>query len=342
MDKRVILAVAGSGKSATIINKLSNESKALIVTYTDLNAKQLKQRIIKKFGYIPDGIRVYTYFSFLYSFCYRPLCGYKLKTKGLIFPKESIPRGFKKDNLRYYIDKNNRLYANRVAKLLIEFDLMPEVIQRIDKYFDFMCIDEVQDFSANDFNFLCGLKNLKKEMLLVGDFYQHTYDTSRDGSTRKNLHNSLEGYSKELIKAGFEIDKQTLSNSYRCSPTVCRFVTEKLKININSHKANEAEIKLIDEKKEIQDVFSNDSIVKLFYKDSKKYTSHTKNWGEVKGSDEYDDVCIVLNPTTFNAYVSDSLHELKPSTLNKLYVACTRAKGNLYFIEEKKLHNFKP
>ena len=39
MDKRVIFAVAGSGKTTYIINQLNVDSKAIIVTYTINNTK---------------------------------------------------------------------------------------------------------------------------------------------------------------------------------------------------------------------------------------------------------------------------------------------------------------
>ena len=55
MDKRVVFAVAGSGKSSEIINRIEVDSRALVVTYTEQNTKQLKRRIIQKFGFIPEG-----------------------------------------------------------------------------------------------------------------------------------------------------------------------------------------------------------------------------------------------------------------------------------------------
>ena len=70
MDKRVVLAVAGSGKTQHIIDKLNEDSRALIVTYTVNNTVNIKNRILKKLGHMPNGVRVYTYFSFLMSFCF--------------------------------------------------------------------------------------------------------------------------------------------------------------------------------------------------------------------------------------------------------------------------------
>lgn len=58
MDKRVVLAVAGSGKTTSIINDLQTDSRALIITYTINNVENIKKRIIRKFGLIPNGIKV--------------------------------------------------------------------------------------------------------------------------------------------------------------------------------------------------------------------------------------------------------------------------------------------
>lgn len=73
MDKRIVLAVAGSGKTTEIINKINYNDKSLIVTYTENNYNNIKKKILEKFNEIPSNIRIYTYFTFLYSFCFLPL-----------------------------------------------------------------------------------------------------------------------------------------------------------------------------------------------------------------------------------------------------------------------------
>lgn len=342
MDKRVVFAVAGSGKTSSIIDLLTHDSRCLIVTYTDNNTEQLKNRVIKKLGTFPNGVRIYSYFTFLYSFCFRPICGYEIKTKGINFnelPQDA--RLTKKNSREHYIDKNNRLFFNRIAKLLIEFNAIPEVNQRIEKFFDLVCIDEVQDFAANDFNFLCELAKANVNIRLVGDFYQHTFDTNRDGNTQKTLHECFDKYCKKLEKAGFTIDLESLSNSYRCSPTVCSFVSENLDINIYSHRKDLVKVRLLEDDREIQEIYMDSSIVKLFFQKSSAYIGNTANWGNTKGLDYFQDVCVVLNPTSLKAFEEGTLAQLSPTTRNKLYVACTRAKGNLYFISEKKLKVYK-
>lgn len=339
MAKRVVLAVAGAGKTKLIIDQLELDSRALIITYTINNTLNIKRRIIDKFGFIPKGVRVYTYFSFLMSFCIRPVVGNSIKVKGISY---SIPiLGTKRKTKDHYLIKG-RLYHNRMAKLLTDYpSLIDGVTRRIEKYFDFVCVDEVQDFAANDFNLLCALSKLNAEMLLVGDFYQHTFDTSRDGPIKKNLHKNYDKYLNEFRNASFEVDLVSLSRSYRCSPTICNFVNDSLGIPITSTRTDGVNIEFVTDKNEIHELMSDNAIAKLFYQGSNKYIGWTDNWGNTKGLDDFQDICVVLNKTSFSEYKKGTLSSLAASSLNKLYVACTRTKGNLFFVAEDQLKAYK-
>lgn len=343
MDKRIILAVAGAGKTTTIINKLSLEENSLIITYTENNFKNLKKRVIDKFGYLPDSIKIYTYFNFLYSFCYKPFLTNRLKSKGINF-KQEIPeysKRVKDTNRLYYRDKTNRLYHNRIAKLLAKADVIENINKRIEKYFNNMFVDEIQDFGGHDFNLLNFLTQANVNINFVGDFFQHTFDTSKDGNVNQNLYNDLAKYIKRFEQMGLIIDTRSLGKSYRCSSTVCNFVKEKLDVNIESHNDNTTNISYIEEISEIKEIFENNSIVKLFYQNSNKYNCFSMNWGKSKGQDHYNDVCIVLNASTLKKYKENNLLSLPASTRNKLYVACTRCRGDLYLVDEKLVRNYK-
>lgn len=336
MDKRVVFAVAGSGKTSHIINSLNVDSRALILTYTDKNLSNLKQRVLKKFGELSEGIRIYSYFQFLYSFCVRPLLGHKLKTKGINW---QVPPAFtmrlKRDNIKFYVDTHSRLYSNRIAKLLEQTDVIGEVVERIEKYFDDIYIDEVQDFGGHDFNFLTQIAIANINQLFVGDFYQHTFDTSRDGNVNGSLHNDYIKYKSRFEKIGVFVDETLLSHSYRCSENVCNFVTQFLLIDIYSHRKDLTNVELVECEIHAEELFKCPETVKLFYQSSNKYQGFTENWGATKGEDCYHDVCVVLNPKTLKHFNNGNLSELTDQTKNKLYVACTRAKNNLYFVPEK-------
>ena len=339
MDKRVIFAVAGSGKTTYIIDSLSHNKRSLIVTYTIGNYNNLCEKILKKFnGIWPENICVMKYFTFLYRFCYKPFLSDKVKAKGIFYERNPNNR-LRKTNRAYYITPAGYIYSNRLALLIEESGVTEKVKNRLEKYFDEFIVDEVQDIAGRDFSFLEQLMTTNINMLFVGDFYQHTYDTSRDGSTNKSLFDNFSKYEARFTRQGFMSDRTSLVKSWRCSPSICDFITKNLKIEISSNQTRESgdntsDVVFFSEQSQIDNILDNPKIVKLHYRGSSKFGAGHKNWGETKGEDHYCDVCVLLNKTTAAKYAAQKLHELQPSTKNKLYVAITRAHGKVYLINE--------
>ena len=183
------------------------------------------------------------------------------------------------------------------------------------------------------------ISRTRLNMFLVGDFYQHTYDTSRDGNVNKNLYSNYDNYVNKfkLSIPQLEFDKTSFSKSKRCSKEVCSFINEQLDIDIESYFNHTSIVKEITDEDEIKNIITNPTIVKLFYQNSKKYDiRNVDNWGNSKG-ETYDDVCVILNETTYQLYKNKTLNKLAPSTKNKLYVACSRPLQNLYIVYEKSI-----
>lgn len=341
MDKRVIFAVAGSGKTTTIVQSLSREKRSLIITYTIANYENLCRKISEKFhGEWPENIHVMRYFTFLYSFCYRPFLSDEVRAKGLFY-KPNPNMKIKNTQAAYYITTNRYLYSNRLALLIENFAGIDSIRDRLEKYFDELIIDEIQDIAGRDFNFLEKLMTANLSMLFVGDFYQHTFDTSRDGNVNKSLFDNKSIYESRFIAQGVTCDTQSLSNSWRCSPSICSFITDKLGIEIysNRQETGATDIVYVSDKQTIDRLMADSSIIKLHYQNSSQYGSGHKNWGETKGEDHYQDVCVLLNKTTAKSYAQNKLKDLSPSTRNKLYVAITRAHGKVYLVNEADVGN---
>ena len=335
MDKRIILAVAGSGKTYHLVEQLDYTRKFLIITYTNGNANNLRNAIIKRFGYIPANIKLKSYFTFLYSFCYKPFLATVIKSKGIYwkFPPE-FTRNLKRSSDKFYLLNDKWLYHNRIAKLLIEKNIIPNIIKRLEKYYDCLFIDEVQDFGGHDFNFLSEMSACNLIILLVGDFFQHTFNTSNDGTVNINLHKSQIEYLQKYKDLDVVIDDKTLVYSRRCSSTVCDFVREKVGIEIYSNENRITEIRLIQDQDEADEIFKNKAIIKLFLQQHYSYDCYSDNWGNCKGL-EFDNVCVVINDETLKFYNNNELSNLNATTKNKFYVACTRTKNNLYFVHQK-------
>jgi len=340
MGKDVIFAVAGSGKTSLIIDKLTLTEKSLIVTYTRANIANLKKEIIRKFGHFPDNIKLLPYFTFIYSFCLRPVTGLDYRFKGIIY-EPNPNRRIRQSSDRYFITSNGYVYSNRITKFLAVKGLNDLVNSRIEKYFDNVFIDEIQDFSGHDFNFLGELAKLNIPLLCVGDFHQHTFDTSQDGNVNRGLHDDITAYETKFEEFGFVVDKTSLDKTHRCSPSVCEFIRNNIGINILSHRTDSVEVSLIEEENRINELFEDQSIVKLFYQLSHRYPCYSKNWGDSKGENHYEDVCVVLNDRSYQALKNRTLSTISKRTLNKLYVACSRARGRLFLIPERPIKDRK-
>ena len=136
----------------------------------------------------------------------------------------------------------------------------------------------------------------------------------------------------ELKRLKFDIDESTLSESRRCSKDVCAFVKEKLGINIKSAEINTGKVNWISEE-EVDSILQDPAILKLVYNEAINYSFEAMNWSYSKG-DTVDAACVILTDK-FEKLDTDkfSLTGISVSTINKLYVAMTRSKGNLFLIK---------
>lgn len=342
MDKRVIFAVAGAGKTMRIVANLDLHRRFLLITYTDNNLWNLRSKIIGRFGFVPPNIVLYSYFTFLHVFCFKPYLLMMMRTRGINFERPpEWTRMLQRTEEAFYIDSHRRLYHSRIAMLLAAKGVLSEVTNRVEKYFDAVCVDEVQDIGGYDFDLLSTICCCKVDMLMVGDFYQHTFVTSQDGPKNKNLHADYENYKKRFETAGLAVDTNSLAKSYRCSQTVCAFIRDHLGIEIYSHSDRATEAALLEVQGEADRFHACERTVKLFYQEHEKYGCYSQNWGNAKGADHYEDVCVILNGTAYKALKNGKIRCASVQTRNKLYVACSRPRGNLYLLSDKMFKKFK-
>jgi DNA helicase-2/ATP-dependent DNA helicase PcrA len=342
MDKKVIFAVAGSGKTTHVIDNLDHERRFLLLTYTDNNFRNLQRKIVERFGFVPPNISIYKYFSFLHSFCCKPFLAMEMRSRGINFetpPQRTLRLPRTADE--FYLDSGRRIYHNRIAKLLDSKAVMDDVRRRIEKYYDVLCLDEVQDIGGYDFDFLMALCTCRVSILFVGDFFQHTYTTSQDGRKNANLFENYRTYTNRLSAAGLTVDSTALAASYRCSASVCDFIRSRIGVVIESRCDRTTQVMELDCQSDADRLFEDPDTVKLFYKEHHKFGCLSENWGGSKGIDHYQDVCVILNGTAYKALKARNPQALVPETRNKLYVACSRARGHLYLISDRHFRKFK-
>lgn len=362
MDKRVVLAVAGSGKTYYLCNILDETKRNIIIAYTNENIKNIRNEIYKRFKYIPENTQIMTFHSFIYQYMIRPfdlLIGEyygvdNFVSRGISIsspPAKSFNRnGFWFKNpmysndktLKHYISNKKKYYCDYLSKLIVKtnnkkISLVNFGCENINRFFDCIYIDEMQDFREDNWKLLVKIIEKVKRIFLVGDFYQHSVNATNNTGKPfkfKNKHIGYSEYKEYLENIGLTVDDKSLIKSRRCSKEVCDFIKSKLGIEIKSSEINSGEIIILEDLNEIRKIIEDDTIIKLVWNLSEKYPFKSVTWGYSKG-DTYENVCVILTDTYSKLTEKSFVCNNSVSSTNKLYVALTRSKGNVYLLQKK-------
>lgn len=361
MDKKIILAVAGSGKTYKLGHDIDGAKRNIVLAYTNQNIKNIRKEIIDKYGKIPNNTLILTFDSFLYRYFIRPYEKMilkfwnksELKIKGVeinIKPEPRFKNGrpnFKykrKDEFEHYVLKD-KYYCSRIPELILYIkneneNLFKMAMNNINKFCDYIYIDEVQDFREKYYELLELIIKESNNIVLVGDYYQHS--TNGENNSGKPFNNcTYDQYVAKLNYLGLKVDTISLKKSRRCPKKVCEFVKEKFKIGIEAIDENpDGEIVFLEEEDEIDAILNDDSIMKLVYNNSKKYKFNSIGWGISKG-DTFINTCVILTEEYSNIKSNSFRLPQSQITNNKLYVAFTRAKKIVYVISKNKFDLYK-
>jgi len=369
MAKQVILAVAGAGKTYHVCREVDPEKKNLLLAFTHENIKNINRELIDAYGNIPNLTSVMTFDSFVYRLFVCPYiptiarCFSRdyYEARGITLskpPKKNIkmmdgmyrpnPQYIKDKELEHYFNKKGRVYNEYTSKLVMRAKkgregLINKASQTLNRFFDQVLIDEFQDFREHDYDLIIALSKSVENILLVGDYYQHSVsavnNTGKPFVNSKKKSINYNDFVTSLKTSGFVVDETTLVKSLRCPANICDFVREKLGIEIYAKNDNEGEIVWMTS--DLETVLDNDNIVKLVFEDSAKYSFRSLNWSYSKGN-TYTDICVILTKDLDILSNHDfSSKNLAISTINKLYVALTRTKGNLYIVTNKRFRSVK-
>lgn len=356
-DKLLIQAVAGAGKTHEIAQRLNLSKRNLIISFTNSNISNIKSEIINQHVKIPENTIILTFSSFIYRWLIRPYePSIILENKGQDFISSGVdvitkpvenqsgytPGYVKDNNLNHYINPNNqKYYSPRMSKLLVKQKsiVKKKIFSNLSLFFDNIYIDEIQDFRGNDFRLLQLIfKYFKSHVIGVGDFYQHSVQKSDFKENfpfqdRNKNFISLEAYGKKFGEKVKVID-DILLHSRRVPECVCKEIRKKLQISIFSEK-EKGLFKVIDSVSELKDTISSQNLVGLIWnKTVKDKFTISNTWSACKG-DTYENTCIVLTES-LSRFVDDtfSCNDISQVSLNKLYVALTRATGSVYIVQK--------
>ena len=361
MAKKVILAVAGAGKTYHICHAIDPSKKNLILAYTHENIYNIQKELCDAHGYVPELTTVMTFHAFVYHHLilpYEPSIKehFELQSftsKGICMiepPQQRIPDSSgqmvsnpayrKKELIGHYVTKRNQYYCDRISELAFYVKKRRESIikraaKRLNMFYDTILIDEFQDFREYDYEVIMTLAKQLDDVMMVGDFYQHSVsarnNTGKPFKSRKG-DVSYGDFVASMIKEGFTVDESTLVQSRRCSLDVCNYISQKLGIGITSAGLHKGSVIWVDND-DAMSVLNDNQIMKLVIQNAKIYSFPALNWSYSKG-DTVGSACVILTDGL------DSLDDenfnpkrIKTSTLNKLYVAMTRSRGDLYLMK---------
>lgn len=342
--KRIYVAGAGTGKTSMlreIALERCADQKVLYLTYTDANATEFHEAIVRRVGHMPVNITVMTWFSFLLIHGVRPFParGFTHRIDRMLF-NERDPRnalGVRRGDERYYCPRPGVAYRTRLADLafLCNEQWDGEVIQRVCDIFGVILVDEAQDFAGYDYDLLKALMDRSKEMVVVGDPRQQTY---RTGAKAKNKNNPdiFDFFEK---KTRYLVDSTTLSVTYRCSGTIISLANSLYDdyppVVPSDDRARDprGRIETVSlSELEKWDASQKAQTVALVW-DSRTTVPdgfRVMTMGESKGLTLGD---VVIFPTgDMKKWVENGISTLKGQTKAKFYVAITRARGDLYFV----------
>ena len=368
MDKRVILAVAGAGKTYHICHTIDPRKRNLILAYTNENIHNIQKELCDAHGMIPELTTVMTFDSFVYRDMILPYepsigehfgcptfisCGIctiepppmqRVNDFGKKFPN---PKYISKDKLGHYITKQGQYYCATLSELVLQVkkgreSLIKRIAKRLNLFFDYVLIDEFQDFREHDYDLIMALAKQLNHILLVGDYYQHSVSATNNSGKpfkKRNKDVSYNDFLAEFKQAGFKVDVTTLEKSRRCSVDICNFVCQKLGICITSNGDHNGSVIWADDM--AAEVLENEKIIKLVFKESSNYSFPALNWPYSKG-DTVSAACVILTEKFDSLDSNDfSIKGIPISTVNKLYVALTRSCGNLYLIKSSTFKKLK-
>jgi DNA helicase-2/ATP-dependent DNA helicase PcrA len=344
---RLTLAVAGSRKTQSIVDACAagrSDVRRLVLTFTLTGQAELTSRLARA---CPPGNapQVSGWFSFLLRYCvrpYLPLLFSGVRLAGLNFDGE--PAGGKYATGRgRYLDPQGRAYKLHLSKLATEVLAKSDGanIDRVQRIFDEIYIDEVQDLTGSDLDILDSLLNCTSDIYMVGDIRQSVYDTNpRDPRHRKFRGiDMLKWFAQQETASKITIDHSC--QTWRSNQTIASFSDTILDpvygfaptVSVESITTDHDGIFVIRP----DDVATYVELhAPLCLRHSRSVAQDVdlsfRNFGEVKGV-TFDRVLIY--PTApITAFLANG-SRLQPKSACGLYVAITRARHSVAFVVDR-------
>ncbi|WP_167356989.1 UvrD-helicase domain-containing protein [Paenibacillus pectinilyticus] len=337
----VTISAAGSGKTTTIVDEamVKTDSKVLIVTYTNENLNEIKRKIIKKYGFIPSHIKIQGWYSFLLQECARPYQNFiydKKRIESILLVEGRSPAYIKKADVeKYYFAKGTLIYTDKISQFIYECNKKSNglVINRLEKMYDHIYIDEVQDLNGWDLDLIQMFFKSSIKMSLVGDHRQTTYKTNNAARNGKYSGVKILDFFLDLEKRK-KCSVKYRTECHRSNQLICDFADTlypimKKTISKNHEETGHDGLFTVNESEVTDYINTYNPVVLRYDKRSKFDAEKIMNYGMSKGL-TFDRVLII--PTAPIKKYLMKKGELEGESLSKFYVAVTRAKYSVAFL----------
>ena len=223
---QAILAPAGGRKTQRIVEACSEGTPScsrLVVTFTS-DAQEILISRLHLVCSADSTPEVLGWYGFLLRHIIRPYvnCLYDIdEVAGLHFVTRKDPSTKASGKSRYF-DSSGHAYSTRISLLAMNIIKATKgaPIDRLERIYDEMYVDEIQDLTGNDLDILDRLLSSKIDMTLVGDIRQSLLATSRND--RRNLSyaglNMIDWFRERADRGILQLIEETVS--WRCSQEI--------------------------------------------------------------------------------------------------------------------------
>lgn len=349
MKNLVYIAAAGSGKTTTLVRNVRNlppSEYVLFLTYTDSNEIEIRKKFYEEYSVIPKNVVIMSWFSFLLQHFIKPYQNFLTDDdfiiKGLAMPqndhKKKKTYGISKINWqKYYFTSQHRALTEKLGELAYECNIKSngKPIQRLCDIFEHIYIDEVQDLAGYDLDLIKLLFLSKSKVILAGDPRQTIYLTNHNGNKNIGYRNGkIVDYlsAQKELKDTYQVDSETLNKSWRCCTDICEYASRLTPTFSKTESRTDYSDKfcgvfLVKEEEKLDFLNKYGDCIQLRYSISTKGIEHkykVMNFGESKGL-TFDSVLIYPTQPMIK-WIENHNERLEDTSLNKFYVAVTRAR----------------
>lgn len=347
ISNHLTLAVAGSRKTQGIVDacaKAEKSERILILTYTTANQIELRSRLATFAGDHPN-VEVAGWFTFLLGHFVRPFLPFLFQAKRLRgFDFKSPPQTYAKieDWTRYFNehDEARKVHLPQLA-VRVEEAAQGAAIRRLERIYDRIFIDEVQDLCGYDLEILILLMRSRLPIQMVGDIRQAILATNeREAKNKKFMFMGIWDWFKSEEKSR-RIGISQRCETWRCGPAIALLADSLFgaewgfepTVSKNERTTGHDGVFLVKPEHVDAYVKAHSPLTLRHSASSGKAYDHLEflNFGEAKGLGRER---VLICPTGLIAEFIQKGKALKPQQAARFYVAVTRAEQSVAIILE--------